>query len=161
MAKTGGYQSSPTPLRLPTRKGQQRVWTSERVHIRRGELAGLLRKIKYLLPLGRLTEAEWTLTSFIIAKRHGDSEFEGFTTWRDVPLGLSCGIELRILNALEQLGIETLGDLRAWSDAKLREQDRFYRGSIPAVRRAAADLREEFEAWQARQRRKPEGEGER
>lgn len=121
----------------------------KRPHIRRLELASLLRKLRYLLPLGRFEQAEGTLGRFIAEKRSGHSEFEGFGSASDVPLGLANGIKRRALNFLDRHGIETLGELDATPDAKLFEIDRSRPKEIAAARRAAEKLRIEFEEWQA------------
>lgn len=71
-------------------------------------------RIAIHLMRGDSHDAMLVLKNFIQELRTstGESGFEEFTSWKQVPLGMARALKLETLNILEdKLGIETLGDL--------------------------------------------------
>lgn len=142
-------------------KATSRRNTARLYHVRQGELETLFAKLEYQIPRGLFHEARGSLDALIEEKQRGGSEFDGYRSADQVPLGLG-GIRTKTLNFLDEFGVVTVGDLDSFTDDQLYESPDLGPKRIEEARLASRTLRREFDQWKAkhnpRRQRRPRRE---
>lgn len=124
-------------------------------HIRPGEFRALFKKLEFQLRKGLFFQAEGCLQAFIQDKRTFKSEFSGYQSSRELPLGMS-GIDTDLLNAIEEgLGITKVGEFEDCDESKLIELPHIGAIRLVKAKAAVSKLRREFAAWKGRYKPKP------